>query len=64
MADFPAAIPALETALDHEEPLIRAHAAWALGRLGGKAALQRRRAVEPEAEVIEEIDAALAQMSR
>ena len=38
----PAAIPALEAALDHEEPLVRAHAAWALGRLGGRAALAGR----------------------
>jgi epoxyqueuosine reductase len=56
----PAAIPALETALMHEEPLVRAHAAWALGRLGARAALERRRPVETEAEVIGEIDAALA----
>jgi epoxyqueuosine reductase len=56
----PAAIPALEKALEHEEPLVRAHAAWALGRLGGRAALERRRAVEPETEVLGEIDAALA----
>jgi epoxyqueuosine reductase len=56
----PAAIPALETALEHEEPLVRAHAAWALGRLGARAALERRRPVETEAEVIGEIDAALA----
>ena len=58
----PAAIPALERALEHEEPLVRAHAAWALGRLGSRAALDRRRAVEPMSAVIEEIDAALAGM--
>jgi len=35
----PAAIPALAGALaGDEEPLVRAHAAWALGRLGGEAA--------------------------
>jgi epoxyqueuosine reductase len=44
----PAAIPALEAALDHDEPLVRGHAAWALGRLGGRAALDARRAVESE----------------
>ena len=55
----PAAIPALETALFHDEPLVRAHAAWALGRLGAREALERRRAVEPAAEVLEEIEAAL-----
>jgi epoxyqueuosine reductase len=56
----PAAVPALERALEHEEPLVRAHAAWALGRLGARAALERRRPLETEAEVIGEIDAALA----
>jgi epoxyqueuosine reductase len=29
----PAAIPALRRALDDPEPLIREHAAWALGRI-------------------------------
>jgi epoxyqueuosine reductase len=33
-----ASVPALATALDDAEPLIRGHAAWALGRLGGPAA--------------------------
>jgi epoxyqueuosine reductase len=56
----PAAIPILERSLDHLEPLVRAHAAWALGRLGARAALERRRPVESEAEVLEEIDLALA----
>ena len=56
----PAAIPALERALEHEEPLVRAHAAWALGRLGARAVLERRRPVESAVEVLEEIDAALA----
>ncbi|HEV3027703.1 MAG TPA: tRNA epoxyqueuosine(34) reductase QueG [Planctomycetota bacterium] len=56
----PAAIPVLERALEHGEPLVRAHAAWALGRLGDRAALERRRLVESEAEVLEEIDAALS----
>ncbi len=31
-------VPALATALDDAEPLVRGHAAWALGRLGGTAA--------------------------
>lgn len=30
----PAAVPPLVEALDHEEPLVRAHASWALGQLG------------------------------
>jgi epoxyqueuosine reductase len=55
----PAAAPALVEALAHEEPLVRAHAAWALARLGAREALERRRGVEPDAAVIEEIDAAL-----
>jgi epoxyqueuosine reductase len=32
-------VPALSIALDDGEPLVRGHAAWALGRLGGVAAL-------------------------
>lgn len=32
------AVPALIEALEHEEPLVRGHAAWALGRLGGERA--------------------------
>lgn len=52
-------IEALET---HDEPLVRGHAAWALGRLGGRVArgaLERRRAIEPNAAVTAEIEAAL-----
>jgi epoxyqueuosine reductase len=44
-------------------PLVRGHAAWALGRLGGAAAragLAAGRRTETDASVIEEIDAALA----
>ncbi len=55
----PGAVPALEKALGHEEPLVRAHAAWALGRLGGREALSRRRPLEPDPEVLAEIDQAL-----
>jgi epoxyqueuosine reductase len=34
-------IPALKTALlNDSEPLVRGHAAWALGRIGGKEALE------------------------
>jgi epoxyqueuosine reductase len=36
----PAAVPALARALGTQAPLVRAHAAWALGRLGGCEALQ------------------------
>jgi len=55
----PAAIPALEKALLHEEPLVRGHAAWALGRLGARAILERRLPLEPLPEVRAEIEAAL-----
>jgi len=56
----PSAIPALEKALLHEEPLVRGHAAWALGRLGAKSALEARRPAESDPQVLEELEAALA----
>ena len=58
----PAAVPSLVAALDDVEPLVRGHAAWALGRLGGRnarAVLDRARRVEPEADVVAEIVSAL-----
>jgi epoxyqueuosine reductase len=57
----PSTIPALTRALEDEEPLIRGHAAWALGRLGreGKQSLMKRWEVELEPWVREEIDLAL-----
>ncbi len=59
-----AAVPVLARTLEHEaEPLVRAHAAWALGRLGGgraRAALERRRATESDPAVSAEVEAALA----
>jgi epoxyqueuosine reductase len=58
------AIPALAIALNDEEPLVRGHAAWALGRIGTEAAMQALRGRE-EAEadpwVREEIAAALGE---
>ncbi|MFH1570936.1 MAG: HEAT repeat domain-containing protein, partial [Gemmatimonadota bacterium] len=54
----PAAVPALVQALQDEEPLVRGHAAWALGQLGGEAArraLERAAAAEGDGEVREEI---------
>jgi hypothetical protein len=36
----PEAVPALAVALNDEEPLVRGHAAWALGRIGTEAARQ------------------------
>ncbi|HEV7559044.1 MAG TPA: tRNA epoxyqueuosine(34) reductase QueG [Kofleriaceae bacterium] len=58
----PAAIPALVSLVDHPLPLVRGHAAWALGQLGGDmatAALHAQRAREHDRYVIDEIDAAL-----
>jgi epoxyqueuosine reductase len=55
--------PALLRALEDPEPLVRGHAAWALGRIGtagGAAALARRLEVERDGWVREEIEAALA----
>ena len=56
------AVPALRDALADDEPLVRSHAAWALGRIGGDAAkrtLQKRLTVETEQDVITEIQDAL-----
>jgi epoxyqueuosine reductase len=59
----PAAIPALMDALrTHDSALVRAHAAWALGHIGGpvaRAMLDRCRVGEPDVVVRGEIEAAL-----
>ena len=60
----PAAILALAAALRDDEPLLRSHAAWALGRIGGAAsadALKQRLENETDTEVREEIVEALAE---
>ncbi|HEX9880084.1 MAG TPA: tRNA epoxyqueuosine(34) reductase QueG [Candidatus Binatia bacterium] len=57
------AIPALAEALDDREPLVREHAAWALGRIGtlkARGALEERLKVESEEDVRCEIRDALA----
>jgi epoxyqueuosine reductase len=57
-----AAVPALEGALGDSEPVVRGAAAWALGRIGGAAAvtaLKSRLCVEDNATVRAEIDDAL-----
>jgi epoxyqueuosine reductase len=61
-------IPALAGALaSHDEPLVRGHAAWALGRLArhdpapARRALDAARRVEPDPDVRAEIDAALVE---
>jgi epoxyqueuosine reductase len=55
-------VPALATALDDLEPLVRGHAAWALGRLGGgtaRAQLERALSRETDAWVRDECALAL-----
>ncbi len=57
-----AALPALIVALQDEEPLVRGHAAWAVGRIGGaeaRRALQAALSGEPDPYVQEELRAAL-----
>ena len=58
------AVPILADVLESEpEPIVRAHAGWALGRLGGPAArrvLEKRRIVEEDASVRGELAEALA----
>ncbi len=62
-----AELPALAAALDEKSPLVRAHVAWALGRLAARgedpktayALLTARLAVESDAEVRTELDLAL-----
>jgi epoxyqueuosine reductase len=58
----PRAVPALIQALHDPDPIVRGHAAWALGRLGGAsaaAALQARASLEPDPDVRMELTAAL-----
>ena len=61
------AVPALKRALNDDEALVRGHAAWALGIIGGgsaKDALDARLGVETEAQVIDEIKDALRGITR
>jgi epoxyqueuosine reductase len=56
------AVPTLQRALLDVSPLVRAHAAWALGRVGtatASASLSAARAVETDDAVSSEIEAAL-----
>ena len=58
----PDAVPVLTRALSDGEPLVRAHAAWALGKVGSaeaRAALSRCASVETDVSVLEELSAAL-----
>ena len=55
------AVPALSWALRNGDPLVRGHAAWALGRIGGPeadAALSDAAIAEKDADVLREISAA------
>jgi epoxyqueuosine reductase len=55
------AVPALRRALVKGEPMVRGHAAWALGRIGGPdaaEALAQAASLEADPEVLEEIAAA------
>ncbi len=59
------AVPALARALTRAAPLVRGHAAWALGRIGGREAHEALRTAlgsEAEPDVVEELRAALAGM--
>lgn len=68
----PEAVPALAAALNDEEPLIRGHAAWALGRIASHpgcpsdaissigGSLTRRLVVEVDPWVREEVSSALS----
>ncbi|MGI8484515.1 MAG: tRNA epoxyqueuosine(34) reductase QueG [Thermomicrobiales bacterium] len=61
-------VPVLIQTMDHhDEPLVRGHAAWALGQLGGAAArnaLDMRRNTDPDDLVRDEIAAALTMEAR
>jgi epoxyqueuosine reductase len=60
------ALPALEGALHDAEPLIRSHAAWALGRIGGSGAqqvLQVALGTERDADVRGEMASALTEVA-
>ncbi|HTE56065.1 MAG TPA: tRNA epoxyqueuosine(34) reductase QueG [Kofleriaceae bacterium] len=62
-AGNPAAVPALARALGgHRSPLVRSHAAWALGRLGARDQLGAALAGEADPGVRGEIEAALAEI--
>ena len=59
----PQAIPALERALAESGPLVRGHAAWALGKIGTNKAyevLDRAKKTQDDVTVIREIDSALS----
>lgn len=59
----PAAVPALIRGLNDDESIVRGACAWALGRISVSAAfdaLENRREIEADADVLHEIEAALS----
>ena len=63
----PTAVPALANALNGAEALVRLHAAWALGRIGGRQAAAAPGSVlgrEEDPEVAEEVGMAIAELRR
>lgn len=62
----PAAVPALGDALMDPDPIIRGHAAWALGMIGGREAFEIIEAAldrEKEPTVVEEVGSALREIA-
>ena len=60
------AVPALVASLRSQESLVRAHAAWALGRIGGREArqaLEEASQTEQDPEVVEEVHLALTELN-
>ena len=58
----PNAVPALAAALRDDEPLVRGHAAWGLGQIGGddaRTALASAAQTERDPDVLEEIRLAI-----
>jgi epoxyqueuosine reductase len=51
--------PLADCLAQEREPLVRGHAAWALGRLGGREPLRRAQGTETDPYVLEEIEVAL-----
>jgi epoxyqueuosine reductase len=58
-AGDPSAVPALVRLLDDGSPLVRGHAAWALGRLGAAAPCRRKLTDETDPWVREELELAI-----
>ena len=57
-------MPALRSVLWFGTPLVRSHAAWALGRIGGEEAmdvLNKARASEHDRDVLEEINTSFSE---